>query len=644
MSEEVVAQKKKILFQSDYSCAKTGFGRASKTLLEYLYRTGKYDITHYCCGMQYSHPDLSRTPWRSIGCLPDNPNEMESLNRDPMLARDASYGAYLLNKVVEEVQPDIYLAAQDIWGVDFAINRPWFSRINSFIWTTLDSLPILESAVEAAKKAENYWIWSSFATEALHKLGQSHVKTVHGPIDSKSFYRLDSSKRAALRAAAGISPDTYVVGFVFRNQLRKSVPNLLEGFKLFKQRTVGGAPSKLLLHTHFGEGWKIPKLAAEYEIDMTDILTTYICRACAQYHVSSFSGIDKACPHCKNDKSCTTTQPGIGVSEEALNEVYNLMDVYCHPFTSGGQEIPIQEAKLTELITLVTNYSCGVEMCQESAASFPLDYSEYREPQTEFIKASTSPASIAKQLVKVYNMDDSSRREMGRKARKWALENFSVDVVGKYIEQIFDALPAIDYKNISFEEERRDPLCVVPEIADNSEWITFLYHNILKRPGTDRNDAGHQYWAKELEKGMPRASIEEYFRGVARQENEKSKPVDLKDFLGDEPASERMLFVIPESIGDVFLCTSLFENLRKTNGNRLLYVATKPEYFSILDGNPHVHKVIPFLPMMDNLLLLEGRGGEAGYFDIAFLPHIGTQRILDYMHNGKDSIALNINP
>ena len=41
-----------------------------------------------------------------------------------------------------------------------------------------------------------------------------------------------------------------------------------------------------------------------------------------------------------------------GVSEKELNEVYNLMDVYCHPFTSGGQEIPIQEAKLTELITL----------------------------------------------------------------------------------------------------------------------------------------------------------------------------------------------------------------------------------------------------------------------------------------------------
>ena len=32
-----------------------------------------------------------------------------------------------------------------------------------------------------------------------------------------------------------------------------------------------------------------------------------------------------------------------GVNEYQLNHIYNLMDVYCHPFTSGGMEIPIFE-------------------------------------------------------------------------------------------------------------------------------------------------------------------------------------------------------------------------------------------------------------------------------------------------------------
>ena len=45
---------------------------------------------------------------------------------------------------------------------------------------------------------------------------------------------------------------------------------------------------------------------------------------------------------------------------------------------------------------------------------------------------------------------------------------------------------------------------------------------------------------------------------------------------------------------------------------------------------------------MDNLLWLEGSGSHKGYFDIAFLPHIGTQRILNYLHNGKDEIDFNL--
>ena len=115
------------------------------------------------------------------------------------------------------------------------------------------------------------------------------------------------------------------------------------------------------------------------------------------------------------------------------------MDVYCHPFTSGGQEIPIQEAKLTELITLVTDYSCGQEMCYPEAYSLPLEWNEYREFGTGFIKASTCPNSISEQLEKVYKMSVEERSEWGSKAREWTLENFSIEKIGKFIEDFIDS-------------------------------------------------------------------------------------------------------------------------------------------------------------------------------------------------------------
>ncbi len=631
-------KKKKILFQSDFSLAKTGFGRNAKAILKYLYSTGKYDIVHYCGGMNYSNPQLLRTPWKSVGCLPDNQQETQRLSQSPEGAK-AGYGIYYLDRIIQEEKPDIYLAVQDIWGVDFAIDKPWFKKINSVVWTTLDSLPILPSAIEAAKKCKNYWVWSNFAEKELHKLGQGHVKTLHGALEDKYFYRLEDHQRKELRKNFGISNEDFIIGFVFRNQLRKSVPNLLEGFKLLKERHPEIKRPRLLLHTHFDEGWNIVRLANEYKIAKQEILTTYICGSCHKFEVKPFEGQAVKCRFCNNEKSQGTANVSLGVSESQLNEVYNLMDVYVHPFTSGGQEIPIQEAKLTELITLVTNYSCGEEMCEEEASSLPLDWSEYREHGTEFKKASTSPSSIAKQIQRVYRMSESKRREMGGKARNWVIDNFGVESVCKKLEDFFDSCPFVDFQ--STIKENGDPNHMVPEIKDDIEWLLFMYHNILKRKEVDANDGGLKYWIAELGKGIGRPAIEDFFRKTAREEVD-NKNQDFSKLLDPNDEGKRILFVLPESAGDIYMATSLFKSLKDQYPDHNLYVAVKPEYFEVLEGNPYVFKVLSYIPQMDNLLWLEGFGSHRGYFEVAYLAHVGTQRIFNYQHNGKDKIALDL--
>ena len=629
-------RKKKVLIQTDSSLAKTGFGRNAKAILSYLYKTGKYDLTHYCIGVNYSSPDLKRTPWRSVGCLPDSQQEMDQLNRDPNVGRLAGYGAHFLDRVIKESTPDAYIAIQDIWGVDFAINKTWFNKTNSVIWTTLDSLPILPSAVEAAKKTKNYWVWSNFAEKALHAMNLKHVKTLHGAVDSSAFNRLSEAKRKELRANNNIPQNAYVVGFVFRNQLRKSVPNLLEGFKEFTKNNPK-SNAYLLLHTNYGEGWNIQKLSGEYSVDASRILTTYICNTCKSYEVKQFKGQEQKCRFCNGEKSQHTTGVGSGVSEPQLNEVYNLMDVYCHPFTSGGQEIPIQEAKFTELVTLVTNYSCGEEMCEDGSGSIPLSWAEYREHGTEFRKASTLPSSISKQLEKVYLMNPDKKHQMGKQAREWAINNFSVEVIGKRLEEFIDNSEYSSY-DFSQGEEERNPDFVVPEIPDNSEWLSCMYHNILKMKHVDKNDDGHKYWMNEIAKGLGRKDIEKYFKQVALKENIKAE-TSLEFLLDKDDFGRRILYAMPDSTQDLFLSTSLFRSIKEQYPNFNLYVATKPEHAEILDGNPYVHRVIPFVQQMENLFLMEGMGQHKGYFEIAFLPYVTTQKIPTYSHNGVDKIA-----
>tara|TARA_Y100001973_G_scaffold102719_1_gene168347 strand:+ start:65 stop:2014 length:1950 start_codon:yes stop_codon:yes gene_type:complete len=643
--------KKKILFHSDFSLIKTGFGRNAKALLTYLYKTGKYDIVHFCCGMPYKASDFEKTPWKSVGALPMSSAERQKLKSDPSIERAANYGSYLIDKVVHEEKPDIYIGCQDIWGVDFAIDKHWFNKIPSVIWTTLDSLPILPSAVKAADKIKNYWIWSDFATKEFHNLGHAHPITVRGAIDSHYFRRLDDTKRKDLRERFGIS-ENFIVGFVFRNQLRKSVPNLLEGFKSF-QLAMPDSKAKLLLHTNFSEGWKIMSLAKEYKIDEQDILTTYVCKSCLSYEVKPFSKQGLNCKACGTKNSQNTVNVGVGVDESQLNEVYNLMDVYCHPFTSGGQEIPIQEAKLTELVTLVTNYSCGEDSCDKEAGSIPLDWFEYREHQTEFKKASTDPDSISNGLKQVFNMSPQDRERMGKKARKWVLLNFDTSVIGKKIEKFVDSQPENTYDFDDIDDILEDPNYQLSssDLSD-SDWLIEMYHNILKMRNVDENDEGHQYWMNQISSAsQPRSDIESFFRRTAKEKRdskakllgkEDSLVKKIKEQLADDDG-RRIGFIMPEDISGLYLCTSLFRSISELYSDCNLYVFCHPDYAPMIQANPYVFKGVLFSSQeLNNVHALEGFGPCEKLFEVVYHPSLQAKHISNYHHNGnKDKTQFN---
>jgi len=640
-------KKKKVLFHSDSALAKTGFGRNSKELLSYLYDTGKYEIYHYCCGASKDSAELNRTPWKSLGTLPNDKNLLMKLNQDPQQGKEASYGGYFINEIVKEVKPDVYIGTQDIWGVESCTKKEWFDKITSSIWTTLDSLPLYPNALEIAKEIKNFWVWSSFAQKEFERLGIKNTKTVHGVINKTSFKKLPQEKRLELRKKFNIEKDAFIIGFVFRNQLRKSVPNLIEGYAKWKEisavkHKVPPKKTYLLFHTHWAEGWNIHKLCDEYKVPKEEIITTHICKECKNYFVKPFKGQETKCEICNSNKSQLTCSVSLGIEEQELNEIYNLMDVYCHPFTSGGQEIPIQEAKLAELITLVTNYSCGEESCEKGSGSIPLEWSEYREVGTQFRKASTCPKSIAKNLDKVFKMLPEERDKLGKQAREWAIKNFSTEVTGKIIEEFIDSAPFADFDFNSLEWKARNPKATIPNsIEDDSEWLIYLYKNILNMNVDPTND-GHKYWMKQIANKTPRKNIENFFRNKAEEENKENIPFKIEELLDKDDEGKRLLAVMPGSIGDVFMSTSVLESLAKTYKDYNIYFATAPEYFEVLDGNPFIHKTIPYDPKMDDLLWLEGRGKHKGFFEIAYLLHLGTQRLFNYQHNGKDVIALNL--
>ncbi len=642
-------RKKKVVIHSNHSKSKSGFGRHTKAILAHLHKTGKYDLIEFCTGLNWSNESLKKMPWKSFGTLPDSNLEwqqiMAGLNQhDRMIKeREVGYGSHYIDKLIKQEKPDVYFGIEDIWAFNGYTDRKWWDKLTSVVHTTLDSLPILPDAISVTDNIKNYYVWAKFAETAMHALGHKSVKTIHGALESDKFFRLSDEDRAALRSENKIPDKAFVIGFVFRNQVRKSVVKMLQGFKAFCDQN-NDANAYLLLHTHWSEGWNIPERIKEIGIDPSRVLTTYICRDCKQYVIQPFQlkpeeyakpiidvnkGQNQPCPHCEAKKGLVTCNTTDGVSEEQLNEIYNLMDVYCHPFTSGGQEIPVQEAKLTELITLVTNYSCGEEYCTLESGGLPLEWEEWREPGTEFIKASTFASSITKQLKKVWSMKPETRREMELKAREFVLTECDITVIGKKYEDIIDAAPLVSW-DFDFKEPMKNPDYVPPPNDDDKDWLKDLYRNILQMYVKD-NDEGLLYWMNELKtNARDRDNVLAYFRGKAVQLNNELNKIDFRDVF-DKNDRKRALFVIKESLGDCFICTSLFKSFKEQYPDHDLYVGVEPKHSAMFLGNPYVHRVIAYHQMMENELIMIGAGSNEKYVDVYLHPAVGSQRQLTYI-------------
>jgi glycosyltransferase involved in cell wall biosynthesis len=630
-------RKKRILFHSNSSKALTGFGKNLKNVLRELFKRDKYEIYELANGNPEISEKNSMNPWVTKGGTPSNPNIIKSVANNPNAQRLMGYGHYTIDNTIKEFKPDIYVGIEDPWAFTGFIDKPWWNKINCMVWTTLDSLPIYPEAVDIAPSVKNYYVWASFAAKELNRIGYNHVKTLHGTMDTSSFKKLDDFAVTMLRDIFSLK-DCFVIGFVFRNQLRKSVPNILDGFKLFKQENPE-SNAKLFFHTCWREGWDINRLLDEKNIPRDDIITTYVCTKCGSYDVKPFTRENLSCRFCGGQNCQVTPDTRHGVDESQLNEIYNLMDVYCHPFTSGGQEMPIQEAKLAEKITLVTNYSCGEDCCGEESGGLPLDWHEYREPGTQFIKASTDPVSIKNQLQKVYKMNEQDRSAMGKKARQFVIDNYSTQKIVDELEKIFDEMPHIE-EEVEHSDKKPDITYTPPDFLDDEGWLIDLYKNILNK-NVDKNNSAIKNWLREIAGGVDRRYILEHIKKESAATSQEL--ASIEDYLGDEGKENRVAVVIPESAQDVLFINSLLGNLKTLYKDKNIYVITDPKYYPLIDDNPAVYKVLPYIKAFDNIFVLEGQGeNHEGYFQIAYLPHLGTQRLPTYPHNGSDKIQIEL--
>lgn len=630
-------KRHKIVFQTNYSRLSTGLSKNLRSILKYLYKTGKYDIVEFAAGYKWSDPKLQRLPWKAYGTLPDSKQELDKLSVDSQTIKSAGYGTYSIDKLIKLEKPTIWMGIEDFWAFSHYWDKYWWDKINTVLHTTIDALPILPQAVEFADKIPNFYVWSEFAEREFHKHGKTHVKTLHGVFDHYNFTPASKEEKDQLRKAHGIPDDAFIIIDVFRNQSRKQVYSLLEGYSIWKKNNKN-IKSYLLLVTNVNEGWNIPRLAKEFGVDEKEILFPYVCSSCGEFEISSLKKKNSDCKFCGAKRTVNTISVRKGISENQLRDCYCLSDIMVHAFKNGGQEIPIQEAKLCELPTALTNYSCGVDMCVPEAHSYPLEYFVTREYDTEFINAQTDPVSIARAITHFYDMGEAERNRIGSLARKWIEENYSVEKVGKQLEAIFDAMEIKDW-DYDFSQDKKNDKYPMPQIEDDTEFVLDLFKNISKTSQTKDSDECKQLVNFLETKKFSKLDIYKNFIHQAIEDNRENDPIDFNK-LFDDTGKKRGLIVMKESGGDIFILTSLFKSFKELYPDYDLYVAANPQFAEILNNNPYMYKTINYMPEMENEMFMTGHSNHKGFVDVVFYPFLATQRHLSYL--SRDRVGLDI--
>jgi hypothetical protein len=245
----------------------------------------------------------------------------------------------------------------------------------------------------------------------------------------------------------------------------------------------------------------------------------------------------------------------------------------------------------------------------------------------------------------------SKRESLGKKARQFVIDNFSIETVGRQVQEILASMPHSSW-DFDFTEKPRNPKYMPPSDLNNSDWLIDIYKYMLNMD-VDHEDDGHKYWMAELEKSTnpseTRQSILGYFQQVATKENtELDSPEELKKQFAATIADQgrpNLAVIIPQSAGDVLMVNSLISNLRSLYPKHTIWVITQPVFYPLIEDHPDVDCVLPMLPDYDRTYahhFLQGSGDHEGFFDIAFQVHIGTQHFDTYSRGGVDLCSFDL--
>jgi len=475
--------KKRVLMVTEYHELASGFGTYAKNILERLYKTGKYELAEFSGYAKSS--DGRKVPWKFYGNAPEDElpeDQKQQYNNNP----NSQFGAWRFDKVCLDFKPDIVLTYRDPW-MDMFISKSPLRPYFHWVWMpTVDSDPQKQSWLEGFANTDAILCYSEFGVKTLKK-DAGHLCNIIGcasPGIDPEIYKIYDKQE--IRSQLGLNGDINIIGTVMRNQKRKLFPELVKAFEKFLKVAPPEIRNNtfLYLHTSYPEkmGWNLGYLVSEYEVGGR-VLTTYICRACGNFHADFFKDSLSVCPRCQR---VTSVMPSValGLPVPDLVKIYNSFDLYVQYAICEGFGMPQVEAAACGVPVAATNYS-AMEDVVEYTHGYPIPVQKmYRELETNAERAYPDNDELVNIMIKHLMLSKEEKKQKSLQVREGTLKRYQWDDTAKVWENYIDT-----YQRKGLQSQWSSPprLFQVPEtIPDqplsNDQFVEWLFGAVLQDP------------------------------------------------------------------------------------------------------------------------------------------------------------------
>lgn len=438
-------EKIKVLFLSEASYLHTGFSTYTREVLTRLNKNPKLEVAELGSYGQSAkiEPKAASIPWRYYHNMPENQQEEQAYRQD---YKDNQFGKWKFNQAILDFEPDVLLLHRDWWMDKFVFENKLHKKF-SIIWMAcVDSYPQQWEWLKSYSQADSVMAYSHFGKKVIQDQSRTKLAELNGitPIDVSHVCPGASApdifkplNKDEVKRKYNIDPSIRIIGTVMRNQPRKLFTRLIESFSVFlKKHPNESANCMLLLHTGIPDvGFNIPESIHRYGVE-NRVIFSWKCSACGHNGVGRWGFVGQACPNCKSSHmpngqpALTTPNSANGISEEKLNEIYNLMDLYVQSSICEGCGMPVNEAKMAGIPVACTDYSALYEK-NRNGGGIPIKVKTmYTECETMQNRAIFDINDLANTMKNVIS-NPSLRMRLSQEARVCATNYYNWDLTAK---------------------------------------------------------------------------------------------------------------------------------------------------------------------------------------------------------------------